>query len=100
MALEAPHGGVARHRIATEPAPARVPIRIGNHCLAAQSRRIVELQNALAQEPPPPDDLRFSLLEELARHYQALQEWENALRLVRDQELPIRRGANSTDVVC
>lgn len=81
------------------PAPARVPIRVGSHCLAAQSRRMVELQDALAQDPSPPRALRLSLLEELGRHYQALGEWENALRLVRDQELPIRRRSGDARAV-
>ncbi|WP_295878486.1 lipopolysaccharide assembly protein LapB [uncultured Thiohalocapsa sp.] len=73
------------------PAPMQVPVRIGGRCLATQSRRIAELQGALAHDPPAPDEARLPLVEALAKHYRDLGEWDNLLRLVRDEELPLRR---------
>jgi tetratricopeptide (TPR) repeat protein len=69
------------------PAPQRE--LIDPRSLAKRSRRISELRTFLESEPPPPDELALPLWDELARLYYDLGEWNQALRIRKEQELPV-----------
>jgi tetratricopeptide (TPR) repeat protein len=60
-----------------------------NRSLAKRSRRISELRTFLDTEPPPPDELALPLWDELAGLYFHLGEWDKALRIHTEEQLPV-----------
>ena len=69
------------------PTPQRGPI--DPRSLAKRSRRISELRTFLDAEPHPPDELALPLWDELAYLYYDLGEWDQALRIRTEEELPV-----------
>ena len=79
---------VSHHGIPAEsPTPQLDPI--DNRSLAKRSRRIGELHAFLNTEPPPPDELAGPLWDELAGLYFRLGEWDKALHIRTEEQLPV-----------
>ena len=79
---------VSHHGIPAEsPTPQLDPI--DNRSLAKRSRRIGELHAFLNTEPPPPDELAGPLWDELAGLYFRLGEWNKALSIRTEEQLPV-----------
>ena len=57
--------------------------------LAERAKRIAELREFLRTQPPPPDDLRLPLLDELAHLLAGIGNMDEALRIRREEELPV-----------
>ncbi|MDG4556380.1 MAG: hypothetical protein P9F19_03140, partial [Candidatus Contendobacter sp.] len=57
--------------------------------LAERSRRIAVLREAIAAEPPPDDEILGLLLDELAGLLASIGELDEALRIRREEELPV-----------
>ncbi|MFM8330172.1 MAG: tetratricopeptide repeat protein [Candidatus Methylumidiphilus sp.] len=62
---------------------------IDNRSLAKRSQRISELQAFLQSQPPPPEDIAWPLWGELAKLWQNLGQSDKALRIYREELMPI-----------
>jgi len=62
---------------------------IDTRSLAERGRRIAELRTHLAAEPPLPEDLQLQLLDELASLLESLGQFDEALRVRKEEELPV-----------
>jgi len=62
---------------------------IDTRSLAKRSRRISELHAFLNTEPPPPDEIALPLWGELAGLYFRLGEWDKALHIRTEEQLPV-----------
>ncbi|MFZ4702987.1 MAG: tetratricopeptide repeat protein, partial [Candidatus Methylumidiphilus sp.] len=86
-------GGVFSFCVAHLGIPAELPTpQLGpmdNRSLAKRSRRISELHAFLNTEPPPPDELAGPLWGELAGLYYDLGEWDKALHIRTEEQLPV-----------
>ncbi len=85
-------GGIFSFSTETQPPQAVPSARRGPvdpRSLAERGRRIGELRAHLAAEPPLPEDLRLPLLDELAGLLESLGELDGALRIRREEELPV-----------
>jgi tetratricopeptide (TPR) repeat protein len=67
--------------------PERGPI--DPRTLAERRRRIAEIKTWLAATPPPEEEIRLPLLDELAKLLESLGEYDEALRIRREEELPV-----------
>ncbi|MBS4099415.1 MAG: hypothetical protein KGZ83_21595 [Sulfuricella sp.] len=72
--------------VPTDITPQRGPI--DTRSLAERSQRIATLRAYLDSEPPPPDDIRLPLLDEMAELYRSLGKLEESLRIREQEELP------------
>lgn len=70
--------------------PVPVTDPVDQRSLAERCRRISELRAWLADDPPPPDELKLPLLDELAGLYQSIGDFDDALRIRREEELPVQ----------
>ena len=67
-----------------------LPLRVrARRPLAEATRRIGELRAWLSSDPTPPDDVRGPLLDELATLLADIGELDEALRIRREEELPV-----------
>jgi tetratricopeptide (TPR) repeat protein len=64
---------------------------VDNRSMAERSRRVAEIRAWLAQEPEAPDELRINLVDELGQLLFSLGDWDEALALWHDVELPLAR---------
>lgn len=62
---------------------------IDNRSLSKRSRRISELRTFLETEPLPQDEIALPLWGELAGLYYDLGEWDKALRIRTEEQLPV-----------
>jgi tetratricopeptide (TPR) repeat protein len=82
-----------------KPRPAPEPYReqVDNRSLAERSRRISELRAYLDSNPPPPDELRLPLLDELAELYRVMGQLDEALRIRTEDQLPVYERLGDID---
>ncbi len=57
--------------------------------MVERSKRIATLRTYLQSEPPPADDIRLPLLDEMAGLYSSIGELDEALRIREKEELPV-----------
>ncbi|MBL6986803.1 MAG: tetratricopeptide repeat protein, partial [Methylobacter sp.] len=96
LALIAPdlwawRGGVFSFATTTHysvPEPRQANSAFDTRSLPQRSKRIAELRSYLKSEPPPPDDIRLNLLDELAELLRSLGELDESLRIRQEEALP------------
>ena len=84
--------GVFSFAVADAPLPQVPAARTGafdTRPLPERSKRIAALGAYLKSEPPPPDDIRLPLLDEMAGLYFMLGDLDAALRIRQQEQLPV-----------
>jgi tetratricopeptide (TPR) repeat protein len=85
--------GVFCFAVAYEPVLAAPPVPrsgpVDARSLAERSKRIAELRAYLHSEPPPAEDIRLPLLDELADLHYRMGDLDEALRIRREEEIPV-----------
>ncbi|MBS0299502.1 MAG: hypothetical protein JSR32_06165, partial [Proteobacteria bacterium] len=64
---------------------------VDTRSLPQRSKRIAELRTYLTAESQPPDDIRVMLLDELAELLRSIGQFDEALRIHQEEELPVYR---------
>jgi tetratricopeptide (TPR) repeat protein len=67
-----------------------------NRSMAERSRRVVEIKTWLDRHPEAPDELKVSPIDELGRLLFSLGDYDDALKLWQEIELPLHRRLKDT----
>ena len=70
-----------------------------NRSMAERSRRVVEIKKWLDRHPEAPDELKVSLIDELGWLMYSLGDYDDALELRQQIELPLHRRLNDARAV-